>query len=143
METLNPRGEVHVKIFDRAGNLIEETREKNLFLNAGRTALTKLIGEGAANKKVASIGFGTSGTVPTPVDTALVGAFVKPINGVSYPDAFTFEVAWSIETDEGNGLVIREMGLYSVDGTLIARRVREAVNKTDDIRLEGTWKITL
>jgi len=44
---------------------------------------------------------------------------------------------------QANGLAIMEIGLFSEDDNLFARKVRsEPLNKTADLYIEGTWTIT-
>ena len=49
-----------------------------------------------------------------------------------------------VGTNEGNGLNVREFGLFFDDGTMFSRRVRQTViGKESDIEIVGFWEIYL
>jgi hypothetical protein len=142
IEQLSVKGEVHVQIF-KNGVLIEDSHINNLVVNVGKQSLAALIGgaSGYANKRVSKVGFGTSGAPTAGANTALENAVIKALDGVTLSGtAVTFEYA--LEANQGNGLTIREFGLYSIDDTLFSRITRNPIVKTADIRIAGTWKIT-
>jgi hypothetical protein len=51
------------------------------------------------------------------------------------------DINWSLEEDEENGKSITEFGLLTESDVLFARKVREVIEKTVDIRLEGKWQL--
>lgn len=139
-ETISATGEVHLKVYDK-GVLVAEYTENNLIVNVGKQSLATLLGSANTNKRVTKIGFGTSGAVTAGTNTSIENPFVKALNGVTYSGtSAVFEYA--LETTENNGVTIREFALFSADDTLFSRIVRNPINKTADIRLSGTWKIT-
>lgn len=139
-ETISATGEVHLKVYDK-GILVAEYTENNLIVNVGKQSLATLLGSADTDKKVTKIGFGTSGAVTAGANTSLENPFSKALDGVTYSGtSVLFEYA--LETTENNGVTIREFGLFSADDTLFSRIVRNPINKTSDIRLSGTWKIT-
>lgn len=139
-ETISAKGEVHLKVYDK-DVLVAEYTENNLIVNVGKQSLAKLLGSADTNKKVTKIGFGTSGTVTAGANTSIENPFVKALDGVTYSGTSTlFEYA--LETSENNGVTIREFALFSGDDTMFSRIIRNPINKTADIRLSGTWKIT-
>lgn len=139
-EQITLKGELTIRIF-RNGELIQEDVEKNQIVNLARTSLTKLIAGEGSGFQLTKIGFGTSSTSATAADTSLTGAYVKALGSFSYLAFNVVQFNWTLENDEANGMTIREMGLFSNNNTLFARRTREAVNKTSDLRIEGSWKI--
>ncbi|MDR2516222.1 MAG: hypothetical protein LBC88_02440 [Spirochaetaceae bacterium] len=140
-ESAGIRGFFRVKVY-RKGKLIETFEDSNLIVKGARTALEQLVAGNAAGKSINRIAFGTSGSVPTPDDTAITGPFVKPFSGVSFPDTGGVEFSWDLLSTEANGKTIMEFGLLCADGTLYARRHRTtAINKDSDIALEGQWII--
>ena len=143
-DKLSPQGHVNMKIWDKSGNLIQEFHEKNLIVNTGKQSLALLLGDPASNedKRITTIGFGTDLTSPSGTDTSLTGPFTKALDGVSYSGT-SIVFAYTLELSENNGMAIREFGLISNDGTLFSRLVRSELIKTPDIRLTGTWTITL
>lgn len=142
---IKARGVFTLKVYDGDGNLLEDFREENKVVIGGLQALTLLLsGDSSGDNLVADIGFGSNGTSPAPGDTALTDVFTKPINATSVPGLTSVGYDFSLETTENNGAEIREFGLFTAGGALFARKVRSGViNKTSDIRLEGTWYITL
>lgn len=140
-ENITAKGEVLLQIWNQDGQLIEEIKGENLIVNVGKQALATLLGDADPDKRVSQIGFGTSGTATAGGDTNLQAAFVKALDGVTYSGTSAiFEYA--LELNEYNGNTIREFGLYTTDSTLFSRIVRNPIEKTNQIRLTGTWKIT-
>ena len=143
-EKQNIKGVFRLQAFDKSGACVLNFEDRNLVVNAGRNSMTRLLAQAdtQAAKRITQIGFGTSGTAVGEGDTALTGATVKPVDGSSYPDNLSVQFAWSLAFNEAVGLQIREFGLISADNTLFARKTRDLLAKTADIRLEGTWTIT-
>lgn len=143
-EMLYGTGMFHVEVIDvKSEKVVETYEEKNLIVTLGKTNITKLLGGDTAGKKISKIAIGTDGTAPAITDTGLTGMFSKLISGVSYPDANSVLFSWSLETSEGNGMTIREFGLLNENNVLCARKVRTDIVKTADVRLVGTWKISI
>lgn len=143
-ENAAPVGTFHLKVIeDKTGKVLEEYTERNLIVTNGKQALSKLIGGGdpGYDKRVTQISFGTDGTAPEAGDTGITAPFTKNIGSVTYPDNTSVVFNWSLATSEANGKAIQEFGLLCIDNTLFARRTRAVINKTSDLRLEGTWKI--
>ena len=139
-ENITAKGEVHLKVYDN-GVLVAEYTDNNMIVNVGKQSLAALLGSADADKKVSQIGFGTSGAITAGTNTSIENPFVKALDGVTYSGtSVTFEYA--LETNENNGVTIREFALFSDDDTMFSRIVRNPINKTADIRLSGTWKIT-
>ncbi len=140
-EFLTAKGEVLLQIWDKDGALIDEIKGENLIVNVGKQSLASLLGAATSAKRVSKIGFGTSGTATAGGDTSLQSGFIKALDGVTYSGTSAiFEYA--LELNEYNGNTIREFGLFSNDDTLFSRIVRNPIEKTNQIRLTGTWKIT-
>jgi hypothetical protein len=140
-DTAALRGHFHLDIRRADGTLVESIDEENLIVNGAKDQLARLVGGNGTNRHITQIGFGTGTTAASPNNTSLTGAFWKPITSVSYPATGQVAFAWSLSTAEGNGLAITEFGLRCADGTLFARKVRAAINKSDDLALTGTWTI--
>ncbi len=135
-------GDFTLQVF-KNGILMETFNEKNLVVLNGKGNAAKLMGGGAAGKKIEKVAVGTSNIPPVDGDTALTGAFVKAITSVSYPEDNSVQFNFTIEDTEANGMTIREFGLLNTDNVLCARKVRADIVKTSGIRLVGTWKITV
>ena len=115
-----------------------------MILDAYYDAVRRLLGDGDTGKQITHVGFGTDPAPPAPSDAALsADAVTIPVSDVTYSesDPRTVTVAFTMPLDTGNGLVIREVGLITADGTLIARKTREPLLKTPDMRLGESWDI--
>lgn len=139
-DTQAMRGEFRLAIY-RHGVLVEEISEPNLIVNGAKDQLARLVGGNGTNRHVTQIGFGTGTAAAAPTNTALTGAFWKPVISVSYPATGQVAFTWSLSTAEANGMAITEFGLRCADGTLFARKVRAPINKSDDLSLAGVWTI--
>lgn len=140
-ENTSPKGTLSIKVFDKSGILVETYEETNLIVGTGKQALATLLAAATNGKKVTKIGFGTDGTEPSSGNTSLTSPFVKDIDSYTNPDTSSVVFNWSLATTEANGKAIQEFGLICFDNSLFARRTRAVINKTSDLRLEGTWKI--
>ena len=139
-DTLPLSGEFELRIY-RAGRLIDAIVEPNLIVNGAKDQLARLVGGAGAGRHITHIGFGIGTTAAAPTNTGLSGAYWKPVTAVSYPATGRVAFDWTLSTAEANGMAITEFGLRCADGTLFARKVRAAINKSDDLSLIGTWTI--
>lgn len=142
-DILQLKGIVRIKVFSvSTGELLEDYEDRNLVVNGGRTAVTKLLGGDVANRSLTKISFGTNNTAPSATDSAITSPFTKSLGTVSYPSISSVKYEWTLESGEANGKAIAEIGLLCNDNTLFARKTREVINKNSDIRLVGSWEIT-
>ncbi|WP_153799087.1 hypothetical protein [Foetidibacter luteolus] len=140
---IKARGAVRIEVWE-GDTLRDVITENNLVVTLGKTNIARLLGGHASGKKIEKIGIGTSSNVAAAGDSSLTNAFIKAIDTVSYPDAQSVQYNFDIDNGEGNGLTIREFGLYNTDNVLCARKVRTGeITKTNLIRLVGSWKITI
>lgn len=137
------KGIVNVKVFDISGNLIEETTEENMIVNSGKRNLCRLLsGEGSASNRVVNkIGFGTDGSDSVATTTALTDSFVKALSVKTFPDDKSVRWSWTLEYSEANGKDISEIGLICQNGDLFSRKHRNVIEKTDQLKLTGSWTI--
>lgn len=140
VDNIGLRGVLEVRIY-KSGQKIGGFRDANMIMSDAKTALAMLLGGSGGGKTVTRIGFGTSGTGPTPDDTALTGAYIKNLAASTFPAAGRVQFNFSLEPSEANGATIREFGLLCSDGTLFARKTRGGIEKADDISFEGSWTI--
>lgn len=114
-----------------------------MILNAYYTALRELLATGHAGKVVTKIGFGTGTASESQDDSALTGAFIKPLSGYELdpgnPRLMRF--SYRLLRGEANGLHITEIGLYTEDEMLVARKVRSPIEKTPDMEFGDTWEL--
>lgn len=136
------RGEFSITLKDKDGNTVFTYTDHNMIVTGAKRALCQLLSNpGADGKTITQIGFGRSNITPTPNDTSLTGAYTKQIDSYMYPDNSRVAFKWSLDYDECNGMNIVEFGLITADNTLFARKVRGAIAKDSDLRLEGEWII--
>ena len=91
---------------------------------------------------VGRVGFGTGATPPSLHDTQLQEPIFKLTDPATYPNEKSVRFGWDLHDEEGNGRMIRELGLFAGE-RLVARIVLpNEVEKTSDLSLVGTWTIT-
>ncbi|MGL5948146.1 MAG: hypothetical protein ACRCYV_03670 [Aeromonas sp.] len=115
--------------------------EQNMIMNSAKATLAKLIAGEGAGAAITRIGFGIDANGPTPDDKALTAAYIKTLDGHSFPAPGQVTFAFSLAESEANGKTIRELGLICADSALFSRKVRGAIEKTADLSLTGTWTI--
>ena len=140
-DNMTLKGTFALKVFNAKGELLEEYQDENLIVSGGKNCLAILLSAANANKRVTKIGFGTDATSPSSGDVGLTSSYVKAIDSYSTTDVTSVVFSWTLGTSEANGKAIQEFGLIAVDNTLFARKTRSVINKTSDLRLEGTWRI--
>ena len=127
---------------------------KNLTMLNMRQYLAYLFGYKApvSNYVCANFGLGTGTTAPNVTDVALNSPInfynngtsyvgIKPINGIDFPEPYAARVTFTIGVGEANGFAITELGLFSGDGTLMARKTQVALNKDSSFSPVLTWRI--
>jgi hypothetical protein len=137
------RGDFRIRVY-RHGRLIETYEDHNLIVDGARSAMARLIAGDVDGQSITYIALGTNGATPTPDDTEITEAFIKPVTGFSFPASGRVEFAWNLLANEATGLAIIEFGLVCGDGTLFARKIREKplpIYKEDDISIDGQWTI--
>jgi hypothetical protein len=135
------KGIFYLKIIDKNGNVLEEYEDKNLIVDKARYNMSRLLGASGNNYYINTIGFGVGAVAPAVGDLGLTGGITKAISAVVYPDGVSVRFDWTLELNEGNGLAITEFGLISQNGDLFSRKTRAAINKANDFRIEGSWRI--
>jgi len=139
-DTIAMRGTLRLKVI-KNGVVIEEYEDSNMIMNVAKDAMAHLIGGAGSGKTITKIGFGTNGNGPSPADTGLTSSYSKNVASVSYPATGQVQFNWLLATTEANGMSIKEFGLICGDTTLFARKTRGAIEKQDDISLDGSWTI--
>lgn len=142
----------------------------NLVVDSGRQIIANLLGGRGYNDTtpvtdwiVSKVSFGIGDEVPRFTDITLspqpnaglglsggeneieitTGVSKKTIFSVDWPAQQPFIVRFEIVLlpDEANGFLLREMGLWTGNDTLFARKVIAPVSKTGDIGLSWLWRI--
>lgn len=124
---------------------------KNLFLDAGRQLIAYAFGfrPPVENYVCRRFGVGTGLTAPKVTDVVLESPIVLAsgqttglIDSVDFLTAFVVRVAFTLGIMDANGYAITEMGLFSGNNTLLARKVRSTViNKNSEFAPTITWRI--
>ncbi len=94
-------------------------------------------------KAITKVGFGEGGTPATPNDTGLSNAYIKRINGYQVLSDDSIQLTYSLGYNEANGKIIKEIGFYCEDGTLVAREAKDTVVKDSDTAIDGTIIIVI
>ena len=140
----------------------------NLVVDGGRQIIANLLGgRGYSNVTpvidwiISKISFGTGDQVARYTDVTLspqpdvglglvggeneieitTGVYKKLINSVDFPQPFIVRFECILLPDEANGVLIRELGLWSGNNTLACRKVIVPVSKTADIGLSYLWRV--
>lgn len=123
----------------------------NLFLDQGRQIVAYAFGfrSPISNYTVQRFGVGTGLTPAKVTDVALQAPVTlnntlttKEIDAVDFLSPFVVRVAFTLASDDANGYILSEMGLFSGGEALIARKVRAvSINKTSDFSPTLTWRI--
>jgi hypothetical protein len=126
---------------------------KNLFVDQGRQLLAYAFGFRAPieNYTCQKFGVGTGLTTAQVTDVALEapvalasqsGATTAPVTSIDFLTAFVVRIGFTVATTDANGYLLTEYGLFSGNGTLLARFVRSVgINKTSDFAPTLTWRI--
>ena len=136
----------------------------NLFVDNGRQLLAFAFGgrSPAADFACSKFGVGTGILPATAADVALhnpvplgsdgSNALTKNVDGIDFVSAFMVRVGYTLPgtatvsnttpTLNGNGYALRERGLFSGNGTLLARHVSSApINKEAGISFKLFWRL--
>jgi hypothetical protein len=163
--------EAGVRCLDKPGasKVFEDTGfihlDDNMVVNLGRQTIANLIGgrdfDSAPNNWViTTASFGTFDEAarfddvslsPQPVAGSIQGGAneilyngvdaKKPITSVDWPQPFIIRFEINLEPDEANGFLIREMGLWTDNGNLFARKTFPGINKISDFGVSFLWRI--
>jgi hypothetical protein len=123
--------------------LIQTFGDHNIIVNRAREQMTHLVsGDGVEDRKISKIAFGTNGIEENLLDVSITGAYIKNLDGYTFPEQTKVRFSWSLGVGEANGKAIREFGLICADNSLFARRTRILpINKDSDFSMEGSWTI--
>lgn len=114
-----------------------------MILNAYYSTLRELLATGNPGKVITKIGFGVGTASEDAGDIALTDAYIKPLLGYEMDPSnlrlmrFTYRLL----RGEANGKQITEIGLYTEDEQLVARKVRSPIEKTPDMEFGDTWEL--
>ena len=122
----------------------------NLVVDQGRQCAAFVMGSKSpiSDYTIAKFGVGTGLTAAKVTDVALEAAVAlglsttKAIDFVDFVSPFGLRAVFTVGLAEANGYMLSEIGLFSGNDTLIARKVRAvSINKTSDFAPTLTWRI--
>lgn len=134
------RGMLTLRAYDTAGVELWCDAGNNHIVATGYAAAAEALA-GVPGARIARVGAGTSGSEPTDNDTPIADAVFVDIQSVEYPAPGTVRFNFTFGYTDAVGMAIREFGLYTSDGRLFSRKVREPIEKTPYMSLVGTWDI--
>lgn len=126
---------------------------KNLFVDQGRQLLAYAFGFRAPieNYTCQQFGVGTGLVAAQVTDVALEapiplasqgGATTAPVTSIDFLTAFVVRIGFTVASGDANGNLLTEFGLFSGNGTLLARFIKSVgINKTSDFAPTLTWRI--
>jgi hypothetical protein len=149
MEKAIKYGWIAPQVLDKEG---KEIPSSNLFLDQGRQLLCYAfafrspienyvcrrfgVGTGLTASKVTDV------ALEAPITLASTSSITAPIDSIDFLSSFLIRVSFTLPLGDANGYTITEMGLFSGNSTLMARKIRAvAVNKTSDFSPTLTWRI--
>ncbi len=144
-ENLPYKGELIIRELDLAGNVVYEYTTPNTIVYDARGLMASLLaGDDTTNRKIGKLGVGLDGTAPSRDDSALGNEKLKvDIVGYTFPEEGHVEFTALLDNNSAaNGDELREVGLFSNDGTtLFARQVFGTITKSSSLQLQVVWRI--
>lgn len=125
--------------------VIQKFNSHNVIVNSG--VINILNGLAGNNfKTIAKFAVGTGNNAESITNTSLTDKFTKNVSNTTVEEdkkSVTFN--FQLNSDEYNGKIINEMGLFLADNTtLFSRRtIAVPIEKNEAITLSGSWTITL
>lgn len=106
-------------------------------------ALRRLLGDGNLTKRVTQVVLGSSAASPNAEVASFTDAVFTPVTKVEHhpTDKRITTIHFLLPRDEGVGLVIRELGLATADGTIVYREVRKPIEKTADMEFGDRFEL--
>jgi hypothetical protein len=118
----------------------------NLVVDGGRQMMAYLLGNKSPTSDfvISTFKVGTGTTAPTVADTGLQNSVLsKAIEGVDYPSPFVLRVEMQLGPSEANGYLLTEFGLFSGNGTMIARKTQVGLSKSAGLSPVCFWRLRL
>lgn len=127
---------------------LEESPEgNNLVVDLSKDHIMSLFVNATSGKRITKMGFGSNSASVASTDTeeTFSNLFLNNLHEsptIDYTNkTITFE--WALNAYEFNGYNLCEVGLFTHDGELVARKlITESFIKESDIMLEGSWVLS-
>ena len=134
-------GMLHVEVWK--DQKCAEIHHHNMIMTAGRSMLAQMVTGGLDSIMYIGIGSGTADE--TPEDTGLQDECQVPLSSREVFDTTRAKFEFEIGKDAGNGINVREFGLFSERGIMFSHYVRpstaEDLKKAEDMVIKGYWII--
>jgi hypothetical protein len=141
-ENLKSRVNVLVSVYDaKSGTLISTQQTHNLVVNSGLNLLRDALDTGTISP-LTRIGFGASATPVTPTNTSLFDEIFRTNITAKIPGHKTLTCQYFLDETTANGQTLKEVGLFTTDGTLYARvLLNTPIPKTELIVATFSWTL--
>lgn len=135
-------GRLHVEVWQNGK--CAKIHDHNMIMNAGRAMLAQLV-TGSIVDSIKYIGIGSGTDDETPEDTGLQDECQVPLTVREVFEDTRARFEFEIGKNAGNGINVREFGLFSERGTMFSHYVRpstaEDLRKAEDMVIRGYWII--
>lgn len=111
------RGRLRVRLLDKQGHLVSETRYDNAIVDTGRVLIGQLLVGDAGATPISHLAVGTDATAPTPQDTALGAEIASidraPIMVTPLADSADIGLRVSAQVSSATNQAVAEAGLFN------------------------------
>ena len=146
VDKMNALGRVHIQVFDKDKNLIEEQTVKNLVVTTGLNHIADRLGASSPATRMSHMEVGTGSTAAAAGDTALGSAIASSRVALTSQTVSTNTVEYVGDFPAGTGTgAVTEAGVFNASsgGTMLCRTVFSVVNKAAADTLKITWTLTV
>ena len=134
-------GNVLIEVHDRAGRLLRRQRSKNLVVDTGLNLVRDLLAGGGFRPSHIAVGTSSGSTLPSATGLGNE-VYRQAIDRRAVTDK-SISLQVLIDTDDGNGFLLAEAGLFE-SSTLVARElITPAISKTSSIQVTITHEIQI
>ena len=146
VDKMNALGRVHIQVFDKDKNLIEEQTVKNLVVTTGLNHIADRLGASSPATRMSHMEVGTGTTAPAAGNTALETAIASSRVSLTSQTVSTNTVEYVGDFPAGTGTgAVTEAGVFNASsgGTMLCRTTFSVVNKGAADTLKITWTLTV
>jgi len=148
-ENLNPRGELHILVRDKDGNITVDRRETNLVVTEGLNYIAAKMADSDGSTKVMShMAVGTDNTGPVAGNTALgaqLGTRVAFDSVSVTANAVEYVATFPSGGSTHSGALV-EAGIFdsaAAADEMLCRTTFATINKGDDDTVTITWTVSI
>jgi hypothetical protein len=139
------RGYVTIKLINALTGEVEQEEGSNFLVNNGLLAISSVMTGTVAtqtNYNPETIRLGTDNTAATATDSALGSQqYSKTIETRAVENSTTTVLTVNLSTAQGNGTTYEEVGLFSNNDNMLARKVISPMSKDSNFSLVVEWKL--